>query len=135
MIKIADLIGHQGTIQTKFKKYVSQPSNIAQGWLPVHFAVSMLDAVIEEAIEVKRLIKARKWWTQGHLIDKNAVQLYTKSSPLRAELLSELVDLLIQFINVLYYLGITEEELEEALEEKLEYNDPDSLKSTIGKRS
>lgn len=133
-INLSKLLEHQGIIQGKLQNEVTSKINIAYGWAPVHYAVSMLDAVIEETIEAKRLIKARKWWTSAAQIvhSNNSVYGYTKT---RKELLSELCDILIQFVNALHYLGVTEDELETALNEKLGLNDPDHPNSTIGNRS
>jgi hypothetical protein len=128
------LLAHQAVIQQKLQNRTNDPGNIAHGWQPVHFAVSMLDAVIEEAIEAKRLIKARKWWTLAEKVYNNTFELYLSGSA-RKELLSELVDIHIQFVNVLYFLGVSSEEFQEALTKKLVVNDPDSQNSTIGERS
>lgn len=134
MINLTQLLNHQAEIQTKLQERIKTPNNIAFSWLPTHFGVNMLDNIIEECIEVKRLIKARKWWTSNTKLVSNIAEVNTPT-PLRTEVVEELADVLIQYINTLYYLGVSENELEAILNQKLNLNNPDNQESTIGHRS
>ena len=133
----ADLLAYQTRLQLILRdKIQSMPSpmNISQGWYPIHFGVNMLDNVIEECIEAKRLIKARKWWTPSERIIENAEALNTPG-PTREELVEELCDIQIQFLNALVYFSVSPEEFAKALLAKMEKNNPDNAHSDLGQRS
>lgn len=117
--------------ESKYAGYL----NVASTWLPLHFGINMLDNVIEECVEAKRLIRLRKWWTKIGDLEANYAQLADPASDLRKELACELADIFIQFINALIYFGITPDEFMAHLADKMKLNDPDSEESTIGDRS
>lgn len=109
--------------------------NVSGKWLPIHLGVNMLDNIIEEAVEAKRLIRMRKWWTRDVDLEVNYQQLQDPKSDLRGELVQELADILVQFLNCLGYLGVSPEEFLAHLAAKMALNDPTSTESTLGDRS
>jgi NTP pyrophosphatase (non-canonical NTP hydrolase) len=119
-----DLLGKVGIEATAIDK----------GWGRIHYAIDQLSHLIEEVIEAKRLIKARKWWSDPKAIAYNTTQLQTKT-PERTELIEELADVFIIWLNVLVYLGINAPEFIHVLTIKLEKNNPNNPKATIGNRS
>ena len=132
-----ELLSYQTTRQLKLQAKAKQrfsEYNIANDWKPIHYGVNMLDNVIEEAIEAKRLVKARKWWSKAEAIKESQDQLYGNTE-LRHEFVEELADIFIQWLNCLVYFSVSPSEFISILEAKLEKNNPNNPKSDIGHRS
>lgn len=131
-----ELLAHQTEMQIKLTAKANDGSSfrISQGWNNIHFGLSMLDAVIEEAIEAKRWIKARKWWASKESLEANSKELMS-GTPERHEFIEELADIFIVWLNVLVFFSVSPSEFIKVLESKLERNNPDNSKSDLGHRS
>jgi len=134
---LRDMIAHQTHLQTQLTRKC-QPEdnhqNIAHTWTPMHLGINALDNVIEEAIEAKRHVKARKWWANPDAIRESNIGLMTMTN-LRKAFVEELADIFICWINVLVYFSISPQEFVFVLESKMKKNNPDNSKSDIGNRS
>jgi NTP pyrophosphatase (non-canonical NTP hydrolase) len=133
MIDLSQILEHQSAVQEIIED-IARDRNPAIPRQNIYFALSMLEAVIEEAVEARQLIKARKWWSDTQKIQENTTELM-KNGPLRQALVEELTDIQIQLVNSLLYLGVNSGEFSEALEAKLAKNDPRNSDATIGNRS
>lgn len=110
-------------------------ANIDGSWEPIHYAVDMLNHIIEESIEAKRLIKARKWWSDPLAQVQNTEQLLNNTQE-RQELIEELIDIFVQWINCCVYLSVDGNELATTCITKMATkNNPNSDQYTLGQRS
>ncbi len=137
-IALTHILDHQENLQSALINKTqpnTNPDNIAQSWLPVHYGVNMLDNIIEECVEAKRLIKARKWWTNRQSLVTNINELEDPDTEVRQELVRELNDVFVQFLNTLVWLNIDSMEFVNHLQAKLLENDPSQTQATIGNRS
>ena len=134
---LRDLLVHQVDLQLKLANKCrpeENPQNIAHSWTSTHFGINSLDNCIEECIEAKRHIKARKWWANHESIADSHIQIRTMTE-LRRLFIEELADIFICWLNVLVYFSVGPQEFVDILEAKLDKNNPENPKSDIGNRS
>jgi NTP pyrophosphatase (non-canonical NTP hydrolase) len=136
---LSELLKYQDHRQCQLlDKAAHQPNRgptINSDWEPIHYAVDMLNHVIEECVEAKRLIKARKWWANSQAVSDNTNDLISDTDK-RAELVEELIDIFIQWLNVCIYLSVGPNELANTYLRKMTFkNNPNSDQCTLGDRS
>jgi NTP pyrophosphatase (non-canonical NTP hydrolase) len=125
----------QGQLLDKAANQSNLGPTIDSNWEPIHYAVDMLNHVMEECVEAKRLIKARKWWANPQAVFSNTDKLLLDTEE-RSELIEELTDIFIQWLNVCVYLSVDPNELATTYLTKMAIkNNPNSDQCTLGNRS